>query len=123
MLNRFPLMSNYYADLWHTAKGDVSPKMIKCYLAVIRHAQIALGLQDPPISRMAKLEQVPSIMKRLRKENIAISKIQANLCLKIAFCCPALTKYRCTKDYCATKCLCMRVETRNRNLLSHAIFS
>lgn len=48
----------------HLAEGGVSPKTIKCYLAAIRHAQIALGLRDPQISGMAKLEQVIKGAKR-----------------------------------------------------------
>ena len=50
------------------ANENISHSTIKCYLAAVRHLQIATGLGDPRISRMARLEQVLRGIKMVQSQ-------------------------------------------------------
>jgi hypothetical protein len=44
--------------------GRLAPSTIKLYLSAVRHLQLSVGLPDPKIADMARLEQVVKGAKR-----------------------------------------------------------
>ena len=64
-LNPLPLNENLLCRYTaYLAEDGLAPSTIKLYLSAVRHLQIAMGLPDPKIGDMARLEQVLKGAKR-----------------------------------------------------------